>query len=289
MKTKTCLIGALSIGLAAGVTRILQYIFTIGPNGFYLHTPLADVLSIVLTALLAVGVIWCLIYGFSGSKEGASYSAILLTNPKNKFNFFFIMVGVYSFSGCLHGIGNYLDTKSPLQLVVAALCLLGGIAWIIIDRKTVKGAPIGLIAVLPVVHLGAMIIDYFWQTYKYIHVSTFTLALLGLCTYLLLVLSLMKTAVGGACTLRRLGASAGLVIVFAFASFWIPLFGETFVENTMVESDSHFYFGIYLSGLAFQTLYGIIRLPKKQEEQPAEPDLSHLDEYLSNLPEVEEE
>ena len=289
MKTKTCLIGALSIGLAAGVTRILQYIFTIGPKGFYLHTPLADALSIVLTALLALGVIWCLIYGFSGSKEEASYSALFPQNSNTKFHFFFFMAGLWSLFGCLSGITEYLDTKSPLHLVVAALCLLGGIAWIIIDRKTVKGAPIGLIAALPVLHLGAVIIDYFWQTYKYIHVSTFTLALLGLCTCILLVLSLMKAAVGGACTLRRLGASAGLVIVFAFASFWVPLFGETFVENTMVESDSLFYLGMFLSSVAFQTLYAIIRLPKKQQELPAEPDLSHLNEFLSNLPEVEEE
>ncbi|MBQ7035865.1 MAG: hypothetical protein IJN34_09045 [Clostridia bacterium] len=287
MKTKTCLIGALSIGLAAGVTRILQYIFTIGPKGFYLHTPLADVLSIVLTALLAVGVIWCLIYGFSGSKEEACYSVLFRT--KTKFNFFFFTVGLQSLVGCVIGIRNYLDTKSPLQLIVATLCLLGGIAWLIIDRKTVKGARVGLIAVLPVVHLGAVIIDYFWQTYKYIHVSAFTLALLGLCTCILLVLAVMKAAVGGACTLRRLGASAGLVLVFAFAGFWVPLFGEIFIENSMAENSYLFTLGMYLSGLAAQTLSSIVCHPQKQEEQPTEPDLSHLNEFLSNLPEIEEE
>lgn len=287
MKTKTCLIGALSIGLAAGVTRVMQYIFTIGPKGFYLHTPLADALSILLTALLALGVIWCLIYGFSGSKEEASFSAIF--PAKNKSTFFFLVVGLQSLAGCALGIANYLDTKSPLQLIVAALCLLGGIAWIVIDRKTAKGAPIGLIAALPVLHLGAVIIDYFWQTYKYIHVSAFTLALLGLCACILLVLAMMKAAVGSACTLRRLGASAGLVIVFAFASFWVPLFGELYIENSMAENSYLFSFGMYLSVLAAQTLFGILRLPRKPEEQPAEPDLSHLNEFLSNLPEVEEE
>ncbi len=287
MKTKTCLIGALSIGLAAGITRVMQYIFTIGPKGFYLHTPLADGLNILLTALLALGVIWCLIYGFSGSKDEASFSALF--RAKAKINGFFLLVGLQSLIGCVIGIHNYLDTKSPLQLVVAALCLLGGIAWLVIDRKTVKGVPIGLIAVLPVLQLGAVIIDYFWQTYKYIHISAFTLALLGLCTCILLVLSLMKAAVGGACTLRRLGASAGLVIVFAFAGFWVPLFGEIFVENSMAENSYLFTLGMYLSGLAAQTLFNILRHPKKQEEQPAEPDLSHLNEFLSNLPEVEEE
>ena len=42
MKTKTCLYGALSLGLVAGILRIVQYFTVIDQDGFFIKGALTD-------------------------------------------------------------------------------------------------------------------------------------------------------------------------------------------------------------------------------------------------------
>jgi hypothetical protein len=292
MKSKSCLPGACIFGALAFVIRLTQYIISIDENGFYRNDTLSLVLNIALIATLCLGTLWCLICGFGGKKKQPPFENLF--QKDDTVPFYFGLLGVLAVADGLFRLwqsGLNIRQLTDIQLghIAALFCLLGGIIWILLSFFSVQGKSIGLWAILPVLHLSFVILDYFWQTYKFIHVSEYILTTLGLCAALLFVLALMKPAGGGTSTGQRICSTAGLVIVFSFGAL-LPMLPVTLIHRLRWQDLALFLSGAFYLLLAIHTLRQLSHLPADQPApQEERPDLSALYEYLSDLPEVDDE
>lgn len=288
MKTKSCLSGATVLGILAGLTRVTQYILTIGKDGYYLPSILSSILNYTLVGLLVLGAAWILFCGFGGKKREVSFAPLYNRSPYAALCFW--ALGLLAFAD---GALRLLNAEVRMDYILAAICLAGGLGWILLERLALRGKCPGLLSILPALHLGAWLLDYFWTTHKYIHVSEYALVILTLCALLLFAFAIIKPAGGGASTGQRICATAGLVIIMTCAGF-LPM-GPAFYLQGM-NRDAFFHNGlIFLTGLfylilAILTLKRLSKLPPDPvAEEPASPDLSALESFLSDLPEVEDE
>lgn len=286
MKIKSCLAGATVFGIAAGVLRILQYILTIDESGFFKMGILSTVLNIALIVALGLGTLWIVICGFGGKKRETEFGALF--TKKSQLGYF-ILLSLLTFADSIH---RFLTQTDRLNRIVAILGVAAGIVWIVLGSRAVKGKGLGLWAALPILHLGGMILSYFWQTYKYIHNSEYILLTLGLCGFLLFILALLKPAADGFSTRQRLCATAGLSIIFSWGVFLPVMVGQVLrgFQNVSFSEIHFFLMALVLHPLATYILKRLSQLPKEDiVEDVTAPDLSHLNEFLSDLPEIEEE
>lgn len=289
MKTKSCLSGAGVIGALAGLTRLAQYILTIGKDGYYTAGLLSSILNYLLIGLLVLGTLWILFCGFGGKKREIAFAPLFDRSAYAALCFW--ALGLIAFAD---GGMRLLKADTRLGLLVGIACLLGGLGWILLERLALRGKGIGLLAALPALHLAAILLDYFWATHKYIHVSEYALTTLALGTLMLFTFTVNKPAAGGGSTGQRICATAGLAMIMS-ASTLLPLLPAFYLQGlqkeTMWQNGVLFLIGLFQLILACITLKRLSKLPPEQpkEQEPAGPDLSALEEYLSDLPEVEDE
>ena len=278
MKTKTCLYGALSLGLVAGILRIVQYFTVIDQDGFFIKGALTDFTNGCLVGLLGVGVIFSFICSLK-QKEQVPFARLY---PRGLADCLFLALAVIAAAEGAYRIFLAAET-TPLDvtaLLLCLLCLLSGLGWFFLCKR--KETPL---AFFPVLHLGIFIISYFWVTYQYIHVSGYIMMILGLCALLLFVTALMKAVTGASCSRGRMIFVSALAISCIPATFAEAAFNPTFVNLLMLAN------GALIFALAILTLLCLSKpLP---EEEPAEeenegPDLSTMNQFFSELPEEEE-
>ncbi len=288
MKSKSCLSGATVLGILAGLTRLAQYIFTIGKDGYYISGLLSSILNYTLIGLLVLGVAWILFCGFGGKKREISFAP--LYNRSAYAGLCFWLLGGLALAD---GAMRLIQAQERLEYIVAALCLLGGVGWILLERLSFRGKSLGLLAALPTMHLAAVVLDYFWSTHKYIHVSEYALVTLALSALLLFTFSIHKPAADGASTGQRICATSGLAIILSCAGL-IPLLPAFYLQgmpkDTLWSNGILFMTGLFHLILAVITLKRLSKLPPEQpKEEPPAPDLSALEEFLSDLPEIDDE
>lgn len=286
MKIKSCLAGATVFGIIAGILRLMQYIFTIDELGFFKLGILSTLLKVGLVVALGLGTLWIIVCGFGGKKRETDFGALF--TKKGHFAYF-LFLSLLAFAD---GAYKLLNATDRLNRIVGLLGIFAGIIWIILGARAVKGKTSGLIAAIPVLHLGGMILTYFWQTYKYIHNSEYILLTLGLCAFLLFILALLKPAANGFSTRQRLCATAGLSIIFSWGAFLPIMVGHLMRGfKTMTFSELHFFLlAVVLLPMAIYILKRLSQLPKEDPiQEVASPDLSHLNEFLSDLPEIADE
>lgn len=276
MKNKQGFYGAAAIGGAAGVLRVLQYIFTIDQEGYYARSGFSSFLSGMLIGILAVGVLWSFFSGRS-QKQAVSFGILPKRNPLEQICFA-LLGGTALINGLVQLIGS---GGSALPALAGLLMLAGGAGWLLLAAKGSR-AP-ALIGLLPVLQLAALLLVYFRETYKFIQVSEYTIVTLGLCALCYFTLLLMKVQAGAECTKARLTVAACLVLVFGGAAFIAPLAGN-FSPMLLLQC---------VQGSGFILLAALVLKQLPEDAAPAEepqeaPDLSQLDEYISNIPDVEE-
>jgi hypothetical protein len=277
MKMKQGFIGAGIIGLVAGVLRVIQYIFTIDREGYYKAGALPGLLSGMLVGLLAAGLVWSLLCGAAQKKELVLCESLFTASRPAPICF--AAIGIFAF---FEGLMRLLTAFNGLLTLAAVVMMAGGICWValaFIPRRLPA-----LLGLLPVAQMGASVLLYFAETYKYIQVSEYALGILTLCLHCLLTLLIMKARAGAECTKKRLAGVACAVLVFSFAATLAPIARlHTFNWNEICSTLRSITFIL----LAAETLKQLILVPAPL---PAEtPDLSELDKYISNIPDVNEE
>ena len=271
MKIKHGFIGAWSIGLAAALLRAVQYITVIDKEGYYTKGGLSSFLGGMLIGLLAIGVLFCFLAGRK-KKVPLTYSELIGGSSVPM-----VLLGAVSLAD---GIYRLIFAKVLLPRVVAVLCLLGAIGWIVIGLMG-KRAP-SILGLLPIIQMGAIIIDYFWNTYKYIQVSEYALTVLALSAACFFVLLIMKALAEADCSKGRLMIGGCLLTILGLPAFPVSLMGGLTASRIFLAAE-----GVLLLLIAADVLR---RLAKPCAPAPKEgPDLSALNEYINNLPEVEEQ
>lgn len=271
MKTKHCFLSAALIGIAAGVVRILQYIWTIDPRGFYLGDRRSDFLAGCLVGLLAVGVLFGILSGIRQKKEPAALYHFGKSTPTRLL---FLVLAAVSIADGIFRLAGGIS-------VPTVLCFLGGVAWLVL---AFRGTFPPFMELLPLLQLGGLIVDYFRSTYKYIQISEYSLRLLGLCAMAYFALVLIKTMTGADCPRGRLITAACLLLIFGVVSFLAPLAGG--FEWSKLLFAVHGFTYCLLAALT------LIWLPegKLSPAAPIEtPNPDTMNEYISDLPEIQEE
>lgn len=271
MKTKHCFLSAALIGIAAGVVRILQHIWTIDPRGFYLGGRLSDFFAGCLVGLLAVGLLLGIFSGIRQKKEPATLYHFGKSTPTRLL---FLILAAVSVSDGIFRLAGGIS-------IPAVFCFLGGIAWLIL---ALRGTFPPFMELLPLLQLGGLIVDYFRSTYKYIQISEYCLGLLGLSSMAYFALVLIKTLSEADCTKGRLITASSFLLVFGVTSFLTPL-TDGFEWSKLLFAVHGFTYCL----LAALTL---IWLPegKHSPSAPIEtPNLDALNQYISDLPEVQED
>ena len=273
MKIKNCFMGAALIGLAAGIVRILQYIWTVDPRGFYTDGRLSSFLGGALVGLLGIGVIWSLVCGGVQKKGQALFFKTFNTSAPTR-----ILFCILAAISAADGIQRWLTAGFS---ILPLLCLASGIAWLTLG---LNGEFLPMMELLPLLHLGALIVDYFKHTYKYIQVSGYSLALLGLCAAAYFALTLIKVLKGAECSRRRLVGSSCVLLVFGCSAFLAPLCAGL--------SLSAFLFAVHGFTYCLLAALTLIWLPEGKHEvlsQIEVPDPKDLDQYINDIPEVQED
>lgn len=273
MKVKHYFISAMSMGFAAGIIRILQYIWSIDPRGFYLPDARSDFLSGALAGLLAVGVLWSIFAGLRQKKEQAVLSHHFAKSTPTRV--LFILLAILSFAD-----GGYRIASLGVSLV-AVLCLAAGLAWLLFG---ILGKFPPLTGLFPILQLGALLMDYFVKTHKYIQISEYALCLLGLCAVAYFALLLIKTLAGAECSKGRLVTAGCILSLFGLTSFPVPLAGG-FDWSKLIFALHGFTYCL----LAALTLIWLPESKEAPEIRPDTPDPQMMREYISDLPEVSEE
>ncbi len=275
MKIKHGFISTALIGIAAGVVRILQYKMTIGADGYYIGGHLSDLLRGILVGLFASGAIWSIICGLMQKKSQAVLPHHFTRSAAARI--LFLLLAPAALADGLYRLSTSADT---LSLVLGVLCIASALTWLLLG---IRGKQTPVLAILPVLQLGAMIIDYFWHTYKFIQVSEYTLGILGLCALVYFALLLTKAMIGADCSKQRLAIGSFMLMIFGAATLMAPLAGGFRIPLLLTAIQCFLY--CLLAALM------LIWLPEKSEPAPkAEgPDLEALNEYISELPEVEED
>lgn len=277
MKMKQGFIGAGVIGLLAGVLRVVQYIFTIDNEGYYKTGALSGFLGGMLVGLLAAGLVWSLLCGAAQKKKLVSCDDLF--GGSRWASVCFAVIGI---SALFEGLVRLLTAHTGLFLLAAVLMMAGGLCWVVL--AFIPNRLPALLGLLPIAQMGTAVLLYFAETYKYIQVSEYSLGILALCTECLLTLLIMKARAGAECTQKRLAGVACAILVFGFAATLAPIARiQTFNWSALCGT---------LRGIAFMLLAAVVlkQMSRPPKPLPAEaPDLSALNEYISDLPEVEDE
>ncbi len=273
MKIKNCFLGSALIGFAAGVVRILQYIFTIDDRGFYTDGRLSSFMAGLLVGLLAVGAVWSILCGALQKKDQAVFFHNYCKSTPTRV-LFILLAAVSVADGVLRLVTDGFS-------IIPLLCLAGGIAWFTLGMT---GAFPTLMGLMPLLHLGGLIVDYFRNTYKYIQVSAYSLGLLGLCAMIYFALVLIKVLAGAECTRRRLVGAGCILLVFGFASFLAPLAGGFSLNGLLFAAHGFTY--CLLAALTLIWLPEGKHMPAPLAESP---DPNTLDQYINEIPEVQED
>ncbi len=273
MKSKNCFLSAASLGVVAGAVRVLQYIWAIDSRGFYYHNEWADFLSGLLVGLLAVGALFSLFSGIRQKKEQVNLSYHFCQSAPTRILFF--LLAAVSLGDALY---RFLSVGfSPMIL----LCIFGSFTWALFG---ITKQILPFMNILPLLHLGGLIVDYFRQTYKYIQVSEYALSLLGLCAMTYFALLLLKALSGADCSRRRLVTGCCLLLTLGAASFIAPLTAGFSVSDLL--------FAVHGFTYCLLATLTLIWLPEKAVTQPpvsSSPDLQEMNTYISEIPEVQED
>ncbi len=289
MKIKGGFIGALFIGLIAGGVRFAQYCTVIDQDGYYTHTTLAVVLNGILAGVLLLGLLFTMICGIV--KNSAPVTAVHLGRQRGTLRILFSLLGILSAADALRRL---LDFSAPMTMLGGVFCLFGAAGWLYLGLRRAE-SPAGPAALLPLLQMMAMILSYFWETYKFIHVSEYSLTLLSLCAAALFTLALMRLATGSALSQHRLARSAGLLLLMAPTGFWAVSVGvvqallwKSSTVSTLAERLIMAGFGVLFWLIAVLTLNGLPVLTSEELPETG-PDISQLNDYIGNLPNEEEQ
>ncbi len=280
MKIKSFITGALSFGLAAGVLRTIQYLTVIDSDGFFKKDNLTVLLNGCLIGLLGIGLIWSLLSGLK-QKAQAPFADLYPRGLSDLL--FFGLAAVAAFEG-IYRLYTLLRTPpiNGIELLVSILCLLGALGWVSLSKRSAT-----LLAIFPILHLSASIIDYFWATYQYIHISGYVLMVLGLCTLVLFTTMLMKAASGATCSRGRMVGFSTLAISMIPATFIEPFFNPT-LPNIILALQGGLTF--FLALLTLIQLSKPAPTPKSAPTtEPNQPDLAALNQYFAEIMEEDED
>ena len=154
MNIKKATIGSLVLGGLAGLIRIVQYFTVIDREGYLSATPFSKGLQIGLVAvlLLGLGLAWLCCHG----KKTAP-----LTGNEGKWISFPVrqLFLVLAMVAILDLVLVFLKS-GPLS-VEAIFYLLGALGWFVLALGDPKGNLWGLLTML---HSGACVVVYFWNT-----------------------------------------------------------------------------------------------------------------------------
>jgi len=297
MKTKLFLCGGLSLGLIAGVLRIVQYFTCIDELGFYQTGGPASFLTGCLVGILLVGCAWSILSSRKLKEQVPANTAL----PRVPANLIFgglatlsIAMGIFRIFLATtqtdpdfhlpHAIGDIpsIFSKPAVDwpgMLVSVLCLLGASGWIVLCFRRETG-----FSILPTLQVGALIIDYFWATYQYIHISAYILMVFSLCAVLLYCASLAKLSVGASCSRGRLTGVSVLLLCLVPASI-IESFIHPTLPNLML-----LILNLLLFALAVITLLQLSKPQAKLEDETLSdmPDPAVLNRYFSEIPEEEQ-
>ena len=276
MKIKRGFYATLLLGITAGVVRVIQYLFTVGADGYTDPGALPSFLQGLLAGLLAVGVIAALLTGFG--KKGQRTPAQIT----GQWGVLFYPLGLLAL---VEGILRFPLESGLIPRLACVSCFTAALGWVLLGVLGQKG--LGLLGLLPLLHQGLRIVDFFRSTYKYLRVSEYTLTTLGMCALCFFTLLLMKAYAEADCAKTRVVFAACTVLVMAPAAFLAPVAGAFSLKHLLLALESACY--ILLAVSALQSAAQPPAPPAEEEEPAKGPDLSVLNEYINNIPEVEDE
>lgn len=271
MRIKKGLWGCLFIGLAAGILRAFEYLLTIDYAGYYFNTPLADFLKGALVGILVAGFLWSLFCGIErGGEEMGSQELI---GGSSHLQFYFLVVGIVT---AIDGVGRIL-AFNKLSIIAGLACLLGSIGWIAAS-KTRKA--LGMAAILPTIQIVALIIVYFWTTYKEIHISGHVLETLALCAQSLITLLVMKMMADATTSRARLARCCYWMLLLFPCANLAPLMrvakGIFSIQMvcTAINGIALMLLSVQiLSSLHWRSLHQAVTADEDQEDYPSIPDV----------------
>lgn len=277
MRIKQGFLGCLAVGLAAGIIRACEYLFTIDKEGYYLHTAMASFLSGALVGLMVVGFLWSLFCCFIRPAEELSSEALI--GGASHLRSYFMVVGLVT---AADGISRFFF-RDQLSTLAGISCLLGALGWIIASRAR---KPLGGAALLAPLQMIGVIIAYFWTTYKYIHISGCILETLALCAQSLITLLVMKLLAGGTTSRARLARCCCWMLLLFPAASLAPLLqmAKGVFSGQMIFNAVN---GIALTLLSIQILLSLNWRATHEEPQFDLPE--ELNEYISELPEIDDD
>ena len=278
MRLKLAKWGAVVLGLGAVALRIAEYLYTVDEEGYYKNIPLADPLNRALTGVLLAAVVFLIGCGIGLFKKPAA-GAMGYDTPAVRISLSFCGLAAF-----IHGILTLASAAGTLDQLCGIGALLGGIGLVAIALQGTLALYFGI---FPTLWLCLQTVRYFWQTYKYVHISANILGMLGWCAALFFMLTLMKLLAEGYCSKGRALFAAGAAIVFLPVSFLAPL-----AEAPIAQTYAGAYFALTLGSLAFIMFQNLALDPPEEEEEEAteyEESLAHLQQLLKDLPETQEE
>lgn len=284
MRIKKGLWGCLGIGLAAGILRAIEYLFTIDRAGYYLPGPTAEFLSGALVGLLIAGFCWSLFCGIE--RGGEELGSKELIGGSSHLQFYFMVVGIVT---AIDGVGRIIGgihiaggtvAIDKLSIIAGLACLLGSIGWIAASKAR---KALGMAALLPTIQIVVLIIVYFWTTYKEIHISGYILETLALCAQSLITLLVMKMMADATTSRARLARCCYWMLLLFPCANLSPLLrmAKGIFSIQMVCTAIN---GIALMLLSVQILSSLHwrithPAPKEQGKIPDE-----MEQFLSQLP-----
>ncbi len=280
MKYKLLMWSAAGVGLLGAGIRIAEYRYTIdGAGAFYLDTPLTAPLRNGLTVVLAVGVLWSILFGMIGRKDPVELSASMGYCLYHRL--LFGLLGLLTLADGAMQLLAVWPTPTRGAIIMAGVCAVAAVGWFCMLHSPKRA---GLFAALPAIRLIVQVYAYFWQTHKFIHNSSYILGMVGICTTLLFVISLARIAVGPRITRGNVALTAGCVLTVVPAAVVAPVVRWSI--NGAVEGA----FGLVLLLLAGRLLWDLDRAPAPPlEVEPEGPSLEPLNAYVESLPDPDEE
>ncbi len=281
MKIKQAMISALGLGGLAGLLRVVQYFAAMDGEGYFLFTPLSKVLQIALVVVLLAGfgAAWLFCHGKAETP--------LIGNEGRWISFpvrqLFLVLGTLAL---LDAVRGYLSGGVSVELL---FYLLGALGWLVLALGKSADTFWGLLTLL---HSGACVVAYFWTTYRDLHISEYTFGMLGLCVILLMNLQLVRGTAGGTVPRERLARNCCYVLVLGFAAFAAPLFRLLTNQNGAGELLIRSLQGLAYMAVALMILKKLPLIPQAvspEKEKIEAPDLEQLNEFISELPEIEED
>ena len=155
MRFKLALTGAGLFGVAAFGIRIAEYLYTLDGEGYYTTAPLAAVLSLTLTAVLAGAVLFLLGCSIGLYRKQADGTAICGNSP-----FLRATLSLLGAAVAVNGILLLIGRNAPLDLITALATLAGAIGFLGMANLPKYT---DLFALLPPVWLCLQTVHYFFE------------------------------------------------------------------------------------------------------------------------------